>query len=367
MLEIVREYARTKLDDATLNAASARHADFYRAVAETAFAGLRGSGQRAMIAQLDLDADDIAGALDWLLAKGRWIDVADICWSLWLYYWLRNSVTEGRRWTRGVLEADTPLPPLQRGRLLAADAFLATWRRDYVVADEELREAQSIAEQTGDDDLRILTSIMLIVVFGALGEAERARTVADDAIRLSRSRGDRWSECVARVGVGWLNAAVDALAGREAEFGEMLAAATETSDPLWLALAQDNMAELLLWQGRTAEAASLIVKSLAALTDLRMAYAGVGTLHTAAALLTLVGDWFEAIRMQSAADAVTDDMNTELWPLWLPRRERILRGGRERLGEVEYERARSAGCDWSFEEAAAAAIQVLAAYSDDGR
>jgi len=42
-----------------------------------------------MIARLDRDAADLAAALDWLLAQGRRVEVADMCWSLWLYHWLR--------------------------------------------------------------------------------------------------------------------------------------------------------------------------------------------------------------------------------------------------------------------------------------
>jgi predicted ATPase len=364
MLEIVREYARSKLDDATSEAAHARHADFYRGVAQRAFLGLRGMSQRAQIAQLDLDADDIGAALDWLLAHDRCVDVADICWSLWLYYWLRSAVTEGRRWTRGALDSAVPLPSLQRGQLLASDAFLATWRRDYAVASEELSEALAISEQAGDDDLRILTSIMLIIVLGAFGDVDRARSAADVAIQLSRARGDRWSECVGQVSLCWLNAAVGALAGEEAAFTEMLSAAAAISDPLWLARAQNNMAEFFLWQGRTSEATSLMVESIKALAELRMAYAGAGALHTAAVLLTLFDEPFDAVRVQSAAAAVLAGMDADLWPLWIPRRDRIFAEARERLGDRDYERARAAGSAWSFEQAAAETIELLSKHAD---
>jgi predicted ATPase len=359
MLEIVREYARAQLHEHAYEATCARHAGYYRDVALAAFAGLRGDGQRAMIAQLDLDTDDIAAALDWLLAHNRRVDVADMCWSLWLYYWLRNSVTEGRRWTRGALDAGGSLPTLQRGRLLAADAFLATWKRDYTLADEELSEARAISEEVGDDDLHILTSIMLIVVLGAFGDEDGARRVAADAISRARARGDQWSEAVAHVGVCWLIAAVGGFASEEEAFGEMLASATATADPLWVALARDNMAELLMWQGRAAEAAVLISESLSALADLKMAYAGVGTMHTAASLLALVDNWFDAVRVQSAADAVLENMNAGMWPLWVPRRDQLLADAKKHLGETDYERARSAGCSWTFEQAAAESVRIL--------
>ncbi|HWS44337.1 MAG TPA: DUF4062 domain-containing protein [Acidimicrobiia bacterium] len=367
MLAIVREYALAKLDSATYDTVAARHAKYYRDIVQTAFAGLRGVGQRAVIAQLDADADDIDATLDWLLAHGHRVDVANMCWSLWLYYWLRSSVTEGRRWTRGALDAEGPLPTLQRGRLLAADAFLATWRHDYTVADQELSEARAISEHEGDADLRILTSFMSTMVFGALGNENSARLTAADAIRLARDHADRWSEAVSLSALCRLNAAVGRFAGEETLFAEMLAAANDTGDALWVALARDNMAELLIWQGRLTEAASQIIQSLATLADLRMAYAGVGTLNSAAFLLTLADDWPDAARVQAAADAIIENMGAGLWPLWVPRHDQLLQDAQHRLGETDYERERSAGGELDFEQATAKAIELLMPLTDQAR
>ena len=125
------------------------------------------------------------------------------------------------------------------------------------------------------------------------------------------------------------------------------------------AVRRDNMAELLMWQGRKSEAACMVVQSLTALVDLRMTYAGVGSLNTAAWLLTLFDDWFDAVRVQSAADAVMENMNAGMWPMWLPPRERLLKDARERLGDADFERARAAGCEWVFEQAVAETIAVL--------
>lgn len=365
MLEIVREYARSRLDAALQDATSARHAEYYREIAIAAYTGLRGTGQREMIAQLDLDADDIAAALDWLLAKGRRVEVADMCWSLWLYYWLRNSVTEARRWTHEALRADGSLPEIQRGRLLAADGFLAGWRREYALAGKELLEAIDIGQRQNDDDLRLLSGIMLIVVVAGLGDEKGARSFADDALRLARERHDRWAETICLTGVCWLNAAVARFEDQQETFDDMLSAALESQDPLMIALALDNMAELRMWQGRLSEAASLVAQSLKMLADLQMAYAGVGSLHSCAWLLGLADDWTAAVRMQAAGDAVMESMNAGLWPPWVPRRDRLLATAKERLGAAAYDAERAAGCDLAFEQAATEAAGILISLAGD--
>jgi hypothetical protein len=347
-----------------IDAAAALHADYYRTIASAAFRGLRGPCQHDMITQLDLDSDNIAAALDWLLAHGRRTEVADMCWSLWLYYWLRNSVTEGRRWTCGALGPDGQLPQLQRGRLLASDAFLAAWRRNYPLAQDELTEAQAIAETEGDDDLQLLARIMLIIVYGGLGDESRARQTAAEALRLARTHEDRWAEAVALTGVCWLNAAVGRFDGEDATFAAMVEAAAEAEDPLWIALADDNLAELDVWNGRYSVAASHIVSSLRVLATLRMAYAGVGTLHTAAWLLSRLGDWAAAVRVQSSADGIMDDMNAGLWPLWASRHDQLIDDAREHLGVKEFESCAAAGRQWEFDLAAAASIALLAPLVD---
>lgn len=366
MLEIVREYARSRLQPAVYEDACRRHAGHYREVAVAAFTGLRGTGQRAVLEQLDLDAEDIAAALDWLLAHEGHVAVADMCWSTWMYFWLRNSVTEGRRWTRGALVAGSQLPQIHRARLLAADGFLSAWRRDFTLAGSELLDALRIADREGDDDLRLLTSIMLVVVVAGLGDEARARSFASDALRLARERRDRWAEGMCLSGLCWLNAAVGRFDGERETFDEMFAAAHAIQDPMMMALALDNMAEFRQWEGRSSEAAALLVESLRMLVDLRMAYAGVGSLHSTAWLLFLNDDPAAAVRVQSSADAVLRSMDAGLWPPLIPRRDQLLTDAQQLLDHADYERARTTGQGWTFERAAAEAIAELSALAKEG-
>jgi hypothetical protein len=123
------------------------------------------------------------------------------------------------------------------------------WWSDYPLACDELTGAPAIGDTEGDDDLRLLTRMMLIIVHGGLGDESLARQVADEAVQLARNGHDRCSEAVALTGLCWLNAAMNRFDDQVTAFEEMREAAEDSQDPLWIGLAPDNMAELLLWQG----------------------------------------------------------------------------------------------------------------------
>lgn len=360
MLEIVREYARSHLQAAAAKQAAAAHAAYYRDVAAAASRTLRGGSKRETLARLDLDAADIGAALDWLTAHGHRADVAEMCWSLWSYHWLRGVLTEGRRWARGALAAEGPLPPGARARLLASGAFLASWQRQYGTAAPELLEALDIAKKEGDDDVAMIAGIVLLTVFGGMGDQRRARSFAADGLALARAHRDRWAEALALTGACWLGAASGHFEGEQQAFDDMLVTAREVDDPILLAMSLNHMAELRLWQGRQGDAATLLAESASLFADLRIVNPGSGCLHSIAVLLAQAGQWAIAVRLQAAADAAMQRINTALWPPWLARRERLLSDARQRLGDVEYNRALATGHGWTFDEAVGAARTALA-------
>ena len=363
MLEIVRAYARSRLEPSTAERVSAAHAAYYRDVA-IALEAVQGSGKRDTIARLDLEVEDIATALDWLAEHDRRADVAEMCWSMWSYHWLRGALAQGRRWTRGALAADGSLSARPRARLLASDGFLAFLQRDYDTAGRELLEALEIAKREGDDDVSLRASILLPLVFGGTGEEERARSLAKQGLRLARTRHDRWAEVMALTGLCWLNAAFGHFAGEEETFDQALAVARDVNDPLLLAMALNHMADLRMWQGRHHEAATLLAESVALFGDLRMLTAGSACLHAIAVLLARLDRWALAVQLQAASDAAMQSIETGLWSPWLPRRKRLLTDARQSLGDVQFDHALATGQAWTFDDAVGAASTALAQVAD---
>jgi predicted ATPase len=361
MLELVREYACSHLSPEAKEQAAGRHAEYYRNVARTAYETLRGTDERRVIEDFEVDVPNIRLAMDWFLSAGRRSEAADICWWMWSFHWMRGALTEGRRWIQEVLAAEGELPPLQRARLLAGDAYLASWQRDLDAAGPEALEAFNLSERTGDTELRILVHILLLFVSGATGDGIRARSSAAEAIRLARAHGDRWAEGLALVILCLLEAASGRFEGNESTFDEALGVAREAQDWSLPAMALTGMAELRLWQGRPAEAAALLTESLGMFAKVGMVIAGAGCLHSIAFLLAQVDDWSNAVQIEAAADAALVRLQAELWSPWLvARRDQLLANAREKLGDAQYEHAYNAGQGWAFERATLAAQDALA-------
>jgi predicted ATPase len=364
MLEITRQYALSHLNTYEAQQTSEWHARHFRAYAGAKFEELRGTNKPEELIRLGLDIPDMGAAVNWLVAHGRRSEAADICWSMWSFQWLRGTLSEGRRWIQETLAAEGRLLPVPRARLLAADAYLASWQRDFGAAGTEALEALELAQAADDDEVLTLVHLLLLHVFGSTGDESRARESAAEAMRLARARDDRWAEAFALTVLCLLEAATGQFEGNEEAFEQALTLARATQDWLVPALALIALAELRLWQGRTPEGAALLSQSLALFAEIRMAMVGSSCLYSTAVLLGRVGDWTTAVRLQAAADAILDGMHATLPPAWVPRRDRLLTDAREQLDVSTYDEASAEGRTWTFEDAAAVASVALAHVAD---
>jgi hypothetical protein len=206
----------------------------------------------------------------------------------------------------------------------------------------------------------MLASIMLVIVCGGSGDEQQARTFAAEGLRLARVHGDQWAQAEALTGLCWLNSASGRFAGQEATFDDMISNARHVQDPLTLAMALTNLAELRIWQGRHADATALLIEAMASFAGLGMVNAGAVCLHTIAFLATQLRQWTIAVQLQSASDAAMDSIDAGLWPPWLPRRQRLLTDARRHLGNTEYDQAYATGQSWTFDNAARQAGAALA-------
>ena len=111
-LQTLWQYGRDRLDESgEVDAVCARHAAYYRQMAEEAHEGLRGATGPRWRERLTSDLGNLRAALDWFVARGD----ADAALSLasgmaWLWF-INSDFVEGARWLGDALGATGPRCP----------------------------------------------------------------------------------------------------------------------------------------------------------------------------------------------------------------------------------------------------------------
>ncbi|MBO1333230.1 BTAD domain-containing putative transcriptional regulator [Streptomyces sp. VRA16 Mangrove soil] len=103
LLETVAEYAGDRLDEAAERPAAAHaHLTYYRELARTTDPLLRGAGQRAAIARIERDYENLRTALRHALATRDEQEALSLVLSLAWFWQMRDLRMDARSWTRDV-------------------------------------------------------------------------------------------------------------------------------------------------------------------------------------------------------------------------------------------------------------------------
>ena len=193
MLDTVREYVLERLGESGgIGAACAAHAEYFAALAEEAWVGLRGADWLDWECRLELENDNFWAALDYACDApdpGVAVRLGTLGW----YFTVAERVSEGRRFLEramGVSRDDSPIE--MRIELLAVLCFLATEELDLgpaLAAGEralELAEAASVPRALG------LAQLTLSLALAQSGAAERAEATVRAASETLEAAGDDW-------------------------------------------------------------------------------------------------------------------------------------------------------------------------------
>jgi len=250
-LETVRQYALAHLEEGgAVEETRLRFARHYLALAETAEPELVKRDQVAWLARLDAEHDNMRAAL---ARVGATVDTpaaasasasASMEWAalglrlvaaLWWYWFVRDYLSEGRRWLEGTLALD-----VYRGHDAetgdAADRTRATRAK-------ALRGAAILASQQGD--------------YG------RAGTLLGEAIALSKAAGDRKGVAGALNSLGRITQMQGDYAHAAPLYEESLAMQRALGNGQGIAGTLNNLGLVAYMQGEHARAAALYEESLA--------------------------------------------------------------------------------------------------------
>jgi predicted ATPase/class 3 adenylate cyclase len=204
MLESVRAYAREELARAgESETVQARHAAWFLGFAREAEQGLRGDGQEAWLARLDLEHDNLRAALRWLLDHQQWADALQMAAALGAYWQTRGFLAEGRQW----LEAALAAPPTERdtpaGLAAMIEVGMLAWDQGDIAASARwLQQAQALAVAQGDQGRSAAVLCNLAALALHVGDLATAEARYREALAIAEAIGDVERSVGATAGLG---------------------------------------------------------------------------------------------------------------------------------------------------------------------
>ncbi|WP_248647359.1 ATP-binding protein [Glycomyces tenuis] len=227
LLESVGAYCQGRLREAGEEAAlRRRHAEHYLALAERADPLLRGPEQRQWLHRLDAEAANLRAALETFRREGAAEHALRLAVALVWHWHLRGRLTEARRALETALAVEGKAPEPLR-------AIAGAWHTAFAALQGRAEAALAVAaarELDGSEDPDGHTRLAWFLANAVIDFGDEAVTMEllEPALRMSRSRGDRWGEAAAlstRAMLGHFHgdlAALERDARRSAElFGEL--------------------------------------------------------------------------------------------------------------------------------------------------
>jgi predicted ATPase/DNA-binding CsgD family transcriptional regulator len=313
MLETVREYGLERLEFAgEAESTRRRHAAWVLAFAVRAEARHFDADGPAWLDRLDVEADNIRNAFEFL-TRGEDVEgTARLAIALRKYWTQRGHLREGQGWSEWLLTRADALRPAIRAAALLVAASLAENRNDHERA-AELGDASLLIARGNGDRLGVAGALHLLGLAAMRrGRSDRATAYLVEAIESYRVLGH----------TPWLAAALSNLAMVAYRQGE-LEAATELAEEAVRLNAQTRfawggaqarfvVAEIARLQGDTARAGRLLRESLVIYHEQREIWGTIECLVPLAAVAAAAGQPAAAGRLFGAAESLCGSIGADL-------------------------------------------------------
>src|SRR5581483_9367841 len=388
-----------------------RHATFFLELAEQAEPALAGPEQPAWLARLELEHDNLRGALRWTL-ESRDPEAGELglrlATALWRFWEICGHASEGRRWLEQAL-ARAPAARHQesvrlRAKALTAAGNLARDQDDYERAAALHEESLALWRELDDQQGIAMSLNNLGVIARDRGDPDELERRCRESLALYHALGDTWGVAISLMNLGFAaryrgelaqaaecfeqslalfrrlgdqrhTAALLNCLGRVALdrgdteaagilFERSLALHQEVGDAWGVAISLSNLAELALQRGGHETAARLLEESLVLLRKLGVRRTTAATLEVAAALWLARGQPFRAARLLGAAEALREAIGVKLPPVDRPAHDRLVATVRASLGEAAFRAAWEDGRIMALDDAIACALAAAGPEAD---
>ena len=253
MLEPVHQYAGGLLSGAEEQQVRLAHLRHFLDVAEATEPSYRGPGTSDALAQTQREHANFVAAVEWGTRSGEAELAGRLCWALWLFWWIRGNLLEGRRLLHEVLEQE--IPDEVRVRALAAHGAMAFAQGDLAGA-RTWHAGADLARSAGD----LVGLAHNVAGIGLVALAEEDLPTAERAVAETIplceqvGNGGGWLWTLAHVWLATIRLLRGATADAERLLALALAAARERDDPLAIYITLFTSAQVALAQDDPARA-----------------------------------------------------------------------------------------------------------------
>jgi predicted ATPase len=286
LLEIVREYAREKLEaSGELAMLRTRHLGWYIALAERAESALEREDAAAWFNRLDSELDNVRAALDWSEVSRDTEAGLRLAGALRWFWDLRGHAREGREHLARLLaQAGPDYRTFTLVKALNAAGYLAVYQDDHAAARAYCEQAAALARQLEAQHEEAYALRMLALVAWREGDLDRAAGLFNQALTEYRALGDQQS--IARATISLAN--VWWMQGRHAQaiagYRHSLILARADGLKHEMAMALQGLGHAALVEDDRAAAGDLLRESLALLRELGDKPCGSATLELCACI-----------------------------------------------------------------------------------
>jgi predicted ATPase len=272
MLETIDEYAQEQLEaSGEAPAAQERHANYFLRLAEAAELSMFGPELEVWLERLDREEANLRAALAWSKADKSAVQTGlRLVGALSLYWWMRDSVHEGRTWLEAMLaQTDGTDRSAARGRALYGAGWLAWAEGDYQAASPLAEEGLSIMREIGDKRESGYAEWLLGLVRMGQRNSAAALPLLEESRTLFKDLGDVWGEAMSLYHLGMAAYFSGDPAAARAHYEESLRLFQKQGEVFGMTLLVSALEAVVLPQGDEETARSLYEQSLPLLRALR--------------------------------------------------------------------------------------------------
>jgi predicted ATPase/DNA-binding winged helix-turn-helix (wHTH) protein len=359
MLETVRQYAQERLNKSEGDAARTRHAEFFVALAEEVGPEISGPRQRASLARLKVELENLLQAMGWCDHAENGPELGMRLAQALRDFWTNAGLMElGHRQTLAALKREGPAGR-SRARVLMGAGHLSSNLNRLTEANEQYLEALTIARKIGDRALVADSLRMLGYLASERGDSATALTLVEEALGIAHDLQDQMLVADALNAKGDIYRAMDDMEAARPVYEESLALARAADNLDMVTVVCDNLARVLIPCGEPETALPLMVEVLHLSRATGSKWRAMCALDVTVGLAAAATDWAFAARIRGAAEArvkslkyARDHADGAFLAPWT---QRI----REALGESAYSAAFDSGFALSNEQAVEEAVSWL--------